>query len=124
MQPQLENHAPVNKNPVISRHETKQTLTANDHGNSNDGYSMSYFYLWYSRPSNLNDNLCDQTIVVVVIMMMMMKMSRQRRRRRNSILTAKICADRHTTQSSALSVPTVSNNVFNITQQHETEYLK
>jgi hypothetical protein len=60
----------------------------------------------------------------MVMMMMMMVISRWRRRRRNSILTAKNCADRHTTQSSALSVTTVCNNVFNITQQHETEYLK
>jgi hypothetical protein len=61
---------------------------------------------------------------VVMMMIMMMMMSRLGRSRRNSILTAKNCADRHTTQSSALSVTTVSNNVFNITQQHETEYLK
>jgi hypothetical protein len=54
--------------------------------------------------------------------MMMMMISGWRRR--NSIITAKNCADRHTTQSSALSVTTVSNNIFNITQQHETEYLK
>jgi flagellar basal body-associated protein FliL len=63
-------------------------------------------------------------VVVVMMMMMMMMMMSRWRRRRNSILTAKNCADRHTTQSSALSVPTVSNNVFNITRQLETEYLK
>lgn len=65
MQPQLENHASLNKNTVISRHETKQSPTANDHGNSNDSSSPSYFYLWYSRLSKLNDNLCDQTVMLM-----------------------------------------------------------
>jgi hypothetical protein len=45
-------------------------------------------------------------------------------RKKNSILTAKkLFADRHTTQSHVLSVITVSKNIFNITQQHETKYL-
>ena len=48
-----------------------------------------------------------------------------RSRRRNGILTAKkLFADRHTIQSYVLSVTTVSNNVFNITQQRKIEYLK
>jgi hypothetical protein len=55
-----------------------------------------------------------------MIMMMMMI-----RRRRNSILTAKrLFADSNTTQSYVLSVTTVGNNAFNITQQCKTEYLK
>ena len=65
MQPQLENHASLNKNPVISRHETKQSPTANDHGNSNDSFSMSYFYLRYSRLSKPNDNLWDQSVMTM-----------------------------------------------------------
>ena len=47
------------------------------------------------------------------------------RRGRNSILTAKkLFADRNTTQSYVLSVTTVGNNAFNITQQCKTEHLK
>jgi len=26
---------------------------------------MSYFYLWYSRLSKLNDNLCDQSMMMM-----------------------------------------------------------
>lgn len=70
MQLQLENHACLNKNPVISRHETKQTPYREWSWEFDRQLFHELLYLWYSQLSKLNENLCDQTVAVVVVVVL------------------------------------------------------